>query len=189
MNQSNKRPSFAYLSIAALLAVALSASNSAQSQSSVSKSSKQQNPQANLPSTAFNIPEWKMSDDEFKEYLSQAEVVIAVYESSLNDLELYIDKQQKLPYRAGKMILDDVKDCRSDIDDLRGEIESLRGERHLIDEILLANALQKIVRDEIDLEKDEKCVALAEYELGIQFPSPSGLSGCANLLFALCIHG
>jgi hypothetical protein len=78
------------------------------------------------------------------------------------------------------MILDDVKDCRSDIDDLRGEIESLRGERHLIDEILLANALQKIVRDEIDLEKDEKCVALAEYELGIQFPSPSGLSGCAN---------
>ena len=121
-----------------------------------------------------------MSDEEFKEFLLQVEAVLPVYESSLNDLEAYIGKQQNLPYIEGKLILDDVNEGRSDIEDLRRTIKSLHGKRNIIDELYLAKAMMSTCRDEIDLELNERMVAFTEYQHDIHFPSPSGLSGCGK---------
>jgi hypothetical protein len=130
------------------------------------------------------VPEWKLNDDEFKEFLLQVEAVLPVYESSLNDLEGYIGKQQNLPYRAGKVILDDIKEGHSDIDDIRTTIKSLHGKRNTIDEINLAKAMLNAIRDEIDLELNERAIALAEYQLDIHFPIPFGSSGGGKQFFS-----
>jgi hypothetical protein len=129
------------------------------------------------PNAVEGLPEWMMSDDEFKSLLLQIEAVLPIYDSSLKDLETYISRQQNLPYRAGKAIQDGVNDCRSDIDEIRKAIASLRTSRDVLEEIHLANSLRNIVRDESDLERDEMSMTLAEYELDLTFPSPSGLRG------------
>jgi len=128
------------------------------------------------------VPEWKMSDEEFKEFLLQVEAVLPVYESSLNDLEAYISKQQNLPYIEGKLILDDVTEGHSDIEDLRKTIKSLFGKRNIIDEIYLAKAMMNTIRDEIDLELHERMITFTEYQHDIHFRAGSansdrGLSG------------
>jgi hypothetical protein len=142
--------------------------------------------QAQAPSTQTDsvskgtvaLPEWQMSDEDHKALLLRIEAVIPIYESSLDDIEAYLNKHSSVPYRAGKVIHDDIASGRSDMENLRKWIATVRGSRDVLGEIDLAATLRDIAREELEIERDEIDITFVESEQNLTFPSPSGLRGC-----------
>ena len=120
MNRSEECPPSPRLLMAAMLVALLCVSNVALSQSSARKASPPLN-------TTATLPEWGISEDEFKSLLLQVETILPIYESSLKDVEAYLSKQSGISYQTGKMIQDDIGTLRADIAGTHKTISSLKG--------------------------------------------------------------
>ena len=112
-----KCPPFTRPLMAAMLVAILSASNFALSQSSARKASPP-------PNTAATLPEWGITDDEFKSLLLQVETILPIYESSLKETEAYLSERPDISYQTGKMIQDDIGTLRTDIAGTRKTVSS-----------------------------------------------------------------
>ncbi|MGO9775201.1 MAG: hypothetical protein ACLQGT_09645 [Terracidiphilus sp.] len=83
MSTSEKCPVYTWLLWGTMLVVVFFTAISAQSQASARKASPPQK-------ATVTLPEWGISDDEFKSLLLQVETILPIYESSLKDIETYL---------------------------------------------------------------------------------------------------
>lgn len=132
--------------------------------------------------TAETLPEWSLSDEEFKSLLIQVETILPIYDSSLKDVDAYMSNLQGLSYQEGQIIQSDLKACRSDLTNIRGIISSLRDLRSVLDEINLGVELTELERDTLELEQDEVNAPMEEMNPRIKFPNPTGFNASNNEL-------
>jgi len=135
MSTSEKCPVYTWLLWGTMLVVVFFTAISAQSQQASARKASQP-----LKATV-TLPEWGISDDEFKSLLLRVETILPIYESSLKDIETYLGKQSDISYQTGKMIQDDIGTLRTDIAGTRRTVSSLRGSRSVLNEIELAEGL------------------------------------------------
>lgn len=138
--------------------------------------------QHSLSNTPEALPEWNMSDEEFKSLLIQVEAILPIYESSLKNVDAYMSNLQGLSYQEGSIIQADLKNCRSDITEIHKTISSLKDFRWVMEEIDLRSELIELERDTLELEQDEVNAPMTEMNPRIKFPNPTGFNASNNEL-------
>jgi hypothetical protein len=142
-------------------------------------SSTKQHPRSNMTET---LPEWNMSDEEFKSLLIKVETILPIYDSSIKEVEAYMSSLQGLSYQEGSIIQADLKNCRSDITEIHKTISSLKDLRWVMEEIDLHTELIELERDTLELEQDEVNAPMTEMNPRIKFPNPTGFDAYNNEL-------
>lgn len=180
MSASEKSPAYTWLLWGTMLAVAFFTAIFAQSQTSARRASPALN-------TTTTLPEWGISDDEFKSLLLQVETILPIYESSLKDIETYLGKQSDISYQTGKMIQNDIGTLRTDIAGIRRTVSSLRGSRSVLNEIELAEGLFVLTRDAVEIERDELTAPLLETNSRLRFPNITGFEAINSQVSPLAL--